>query len=256
MVELIFLGTGTSQGIPLIGCECEVCTSSDPKDKRLRSSVLVCTKNTSIVVDTGPDFRQQMLREQVKKLNAVLFTHEHKDHIAGLDDIRAYNFILKKKIPIYATSRVLKALEREFHYVFHDDKYPGVPEVEINEIAKEAFYINDLYIQPIEVLHYQLPVWGFIFNNQIAYITDASFISEEEKAKLKGMDVFIVNALRKEKHISHFTLEEALELISELKPERAYLTHISHQMGRHDEVSTILPDNVFLSYDGMKVRGD
>jgi phosphoribosyl 1,2-cyclic phosphate phosphodiesterase len=253
MIELIFLGTGTSQGVPLIGCQCEVCQSNDNKDKRLRSSVLVRTHQTTIVVDTGPDFRQQMLREKVNQLDAVLFTHEHKDHIAGLDDIRAYNFILKKKMPVYANARVIKALEREFHYIFHDEKYPGVPEIDIHEININGFIIGDFQILPVEVMHYKLPVYGFVFNKKIAYITDANYISESEKDKLKNLDVLIINALRREKHISHFTLNEAIELIQELKPQKAYLTHISHQLGKHEMVSKELPENIFLAYDGLSI---
>ncbi|RME17705.1 MAG: MBL fold metallo-hydrolase [Bacteroidetes bacterium] len=253
MTELIFLGTGTSQGVPIIGCECEVCLSSNQKDKRLRSSVFVRTKQTNVVIDTGPDFRQQMLRENIKQLDAVVFTHEHKDHIAGLDDVRAFNYILKKKIPVYATARVIKALEREFYYVFEEEKYPGVPELEIIEINTKCFQINDLHIQPVQVLHYQLPVLGFILNKKIAYITDANYISPDEKEKLKGIEVLIINALRREKHISHFTLEEALELVNELQPQKAYFTHISHQLGKHEEVSKELPENVFLAYDGLKM---
>jgi phosphoribosyl 1,2-cyclic phosphate phosphodiesterase len=253
MIELIFLGTGTSQGVPLIGCQCEVCQSDDNKDKRLRSSVLVRTQKTTIIVDTGPDFRQQMLREKVNQLDAVLFTHEHKDHIAGLDDIRAYNFILKKKMPVYANARVIKALEREFHYIFHDEKYPGVPEIDIHEININGFIIGDIQILPVEVMHYKLPVYGFVFNKKIAYITDANYISESEKDKLKNLDVLILNALRREKHISHFTLNEAIELIQELKPRKAYLTHISHQLGKHEVVSKELPENIFLAYDGLSI---
>jgi len=253
MIELIFLGTGTSQGVPLIGCQCEVCQSNDDKDKRLRSSVLVRTQKTTIVVDTGPDFRQQMLREKVNQLDAVLFTHEHKDHIAGLDDIRAYNFILKKKMPVYANARVIKALEREFHYIFNDEKYPGVPEIEIHEININGLIIGDIEILPVEVMHYKLPVYGFVFNKKIAYITDAHYISESEKDKLKNLDVLILNALRREKHISHFTLNEAIELIQELKPRKAYLTHISHQLGKHEVVSKELPENIFLAYDGLSI---
>jgi len=253
MLELIFLGTGTSQGVPLIACDCNVCTSQDSKDKRLRSSVLVRTSQTTLVVDTGPDFRQQMLRENVKILDAVLFTHEHKDHIAGLDDVRAYNFILKKKMPVYATERVIKALQREFYYIFNDEKYPGIPEIDIHLIDNQAFYIQDIHIQPVELLHYKLPVLGFIFNQRLAYITDANYISPPEKNKLKNLDVLIINALRREKHISHFTLQEALDIIQELQPKKAYLTHISHQLGTYKEVSKELPQNVFLAYDGLKI---
>ncbi|MCX8142796.1 MAG: MBL fold metallo-hydrolase [Bacteroidia bacterium] len=252
-MELIFLGTGTSQGVPLIACDCNVCTSQDSKDKRLRSSVLVRTSQTTLVVDTGPDFRQQMLRENVKVLDAVLFTHEHKDHIAGLDDVRAYNFILKKKMPVYATKRVINALQREFYYIFNDEKYPGIPEIDIHLIDNQAFYIQDIHIQPVELLHYKLPVLGFIFNQRLAYITDANYISPPEKNKLKNLDVLIINALRREKHISHFTLQEALDIIQELQPKKAYLTHISHQLGTYKEVSKELPQNVFLAYDGLKI---
>lgn len=254
MTELVFLGTGTSQGVPLIGCDCPVCLSDNIKDKRLRSSVLVRTETTIIVVDTGPDFRQQMLRENVKHLDAVVFTHEHKDHIAGLDDVRAFNFILKKKIPVFATQRVINALKREFYYAFEDEKYPGVPELDIHHIDKKPFVIGDLFITPVEVLHFQLPVLGFIFNEKIVYITDANYISDEEKEKIKNKDVLVLNALRKEKHISHFTLQEALELIEELQPKKAYLTHISHQLGKYEEVSKELPPNVFLSYDGLRIK--
>lgn len=253
MLELIFLGTGTSQGVPLIACDCNVCTSQDSKDKRLRSSVLVRTSQTTLVVDTGPDFRQQMLRENVKVLDAVLFTHEHKDHIAGLDDVRAYNFILKKKMPVYATKRVINALQREFYYIFNDEKYPGIPEIDIHLIDNQAFYIQDIHVQPVELLHYKLPVLGFIFNQRLAYITDANYISPPEKNKLKNLDVLIINALRREKHISHFTLQEALDIIQELQPKKAYLTHISHQLGTYKEVSKELPQNVFLAYDGLKI---
>lgn len=254
MLELVFLGTGTSQGVPIIACECNVCTSQDSKDKRLRSSVLIRTSQTTLVVDTGPDFRQQMLRENVKVLDAILFTHEHKDHIAGLDDVRAYNFILKKKIPVYATERVIKALQREYYYIFNDEKYPGIPEIDIHLIDNQAFYIQDIHIQPVELLHYKLPVLGFIFNQRLAYITDANYISPLEKNKLKNLDVLIINALRREKHISHFTLQEALDIIQELQPQKAYLTHISHQLGTYKEVSKELPQNVFLAYDGLQIK--
>lgn len=257
MLELVFLGTGTSQGVPLIGCECKVCQSPNPKDKRLRSSVWIKTPHTNIVVDTGPDFRQQMLRENVKRLDAVLFTHEHKDHIAGLDDIRAYNFIMRKKIPVYATNRVWNALKREFYYIFEEEKYPGVPEIECYEIFPDkAFYIQDIFIQPIQLMHHLMPVLGFIFNKKIAYMTDANYIDECEKMKLKNIDILVINALRKEKHISHFTLEEALALIKEINPQRAYLTHISHQLGLYDEIIKELPENVYLSYDGLVLSVD
>ncbi len=252
-LSLTFLGTGTSQGVPLIGCDCEVCVSENQKDKRLRSSVLIQSNHTSIVIDTGPDFRQQMLREKVSRLDAVVFTHEHKDHIAGLDDIRAYNFLLKKKMPIYASERVFEALKREFHYIFFDDKYPGVPEIEPYLIDLNPFQISDIHITPITLLHYKLPVFGYVFNKKIAYITDANYISPEEMDKLKNIDVLVINALRKTPHISHFTLSQALQIISELNPKQAYLTHISHQLGLHNQVQQGLPSNVFVAFDGLKI---
>ncbi|GIV28319.1 MAG: MBL fold metallo-hydrolase [Bacteroidia bacterium] len=253
MLEVIFLGTGTSQGVPLIGCECAVCISDDERDKRLRSSILVRDEETTIVVDTGPDFRQQMLREKIKRIDAILYTHEHKDHIAGMDDVRAFNFILKKKMPVYVSDRVLRALEREFYYVFSDEKYPGIPEIDVHIIDTMPFYINSIYIQPVELLHYRMPVLGYVFNKKVAYITDANYISDVEKNKIKNLEVLIVNALRREKHVSHFTLNEALQLIQEVNPRRAYLTHISHQLGKHEEVSRELPDNVFVAYDGLRL---
>ena len=252
-MKITFLGTGTSQGVPLIACECEVCKSSDVRDKRLRCSILVESNGKSIVVDTGPDFRQQMLRENVKQLDAVLFTHEHKDHIAGLDDIRAFNFILKKRMEVYASTRVQEAIKREFAYIFADFKYPGIPEIDLLTIENKAFQVQGIDVTPIEVMHYKLPVFGFRFHDFV-YITDANFISPEEKAKIKGCKVLVLNALRRQTHVSHFTLEEALQLIAELKPEKAYLTHISHQLGKYADVERELPPNVFQAYDGLKLE--
>ncbi|SNT11513.1 phosphoribosyl 1,2-cyclic phosphate phosphodiesterase [Ekhidna lutea] len=251
-MKITFLGTGTSQGIPVIGCKCEVCSSVDYRDNRLRSSILVEIDGTHIVVDTGPDFRQQMLRERVDKLDAVLFTHAHKDHVAGLDDIRSFNFLQKKDMPIYATSHVLGRLKQEFSYIFEDSKYPGVPRVDTNPIENETFQINGIDIQPIEVMHYKLPVLGFRFGD-FTYITDANHIAEEEKEKIKGSKILVLNALQKKSHISHFNLEEALELIEELKPEKGYLTHIGHFMGTHFAVSKELPENVEIAWDGLKL---
>jgi phosphoribosyl 1,2-cyclic phosphate phosphodiesterase len=252
-VKITFLGTGTSQGVPLIACKCPVCTSNDPRDKRLRTSVLVETDTTTFVIDTGPDFRQQMLREKVTKMDAVIFTHEHKDHIAGLDDIRAFNFILKKRIPVYAEMRVQEAIRREFAYIFADYKYPGIPEIDFHSIENVPFSIQGISVMPIRVMHFNLPVYGFRFSDFV-YITDANAISEEEKEKIRGCKIMVINALRRQTHVSHFNLEQALELITELKPEKAYLTHISHQLGKHSDLEKELPENVFQAYDGLKLE--
>jgi phosphoribosyl 1,2-cyclic phosphate phosphodiesterase len=251
-IKITFLGTGTSQGIPLVACNCEVCSSTDSKDKRLRTSVLVETAQTRFVIDSGPDFRQQLLREKIRKLDAVVFTHEHKDHIAGLDEVRAFNYSSGKRMPVFATDRVQDALKREFAYVFSEVKYPGIPEVDLYSIENDPLIIGDIIIQPINVMHFKLPVKGFRIND-FAYITDANFIPESEKPKLEGLQVLVLNALRKEPHVSHFTLEEALDLVRELKPKKAYFTHISHQLGRHNEVTKELPSNVELASDGLQL---
>ncbi len=249
-LKITFLGTGTSQGVPVIACNCEVCLSTDKKDKRTRSSILISYNDKNIVVDTGPDFREQMLRENVQNLEAVLFTHEHKDHLAGMDDVRAFNFKSKQDMPVYANKRVIEALKREFHYVFAEIKYPGVPEIMINQIDFSSFNLFGKNIVPIEVMHHKLPVTCFRIDN-FTYITDANFISKEEKKKIFGTEYLVINALRKEKHISHFTLDEALELIQEINPKKAYLTHISHLLGKHEDVSKELPNNVEIAYDGL-----
>ena len=252
-MKITFLGTGTSQGVPVIACQCPVCQSSDPMDKRLRSSVLVEVDDITFVIDTGPDFRQQMLRENVRVLNAVLFTHEHRDHIAGLDDIRAYNFILKNPMDVYAEERVIRALQYEFPYIFAERKYPGIPQINVHLINEQSFSINNLTVIPIRALHYRLPVLGFRFGD-FAYITDANHVSDQEKEKLKNLKIFTICALRKKEHISHFTLSAAIALIREIQPETAYLTHISHQMGLHADIQEELPENIFLAYDGLKVE--
>jgi len=253
-MKLTFLGTGTSQGIPVIGCNCEVCRSDDPRDDRLRTSAMITVDGRNYVFDTGPDFRQQMLRANPENVDAVIFTHEHKDHIAGMDDIRPFNFKTRQPLNIYAHPRVQEALKREYHYVFSEDKYPGVPEVNVHTLKKDQpFNINGTRFNPVEVMHYKLPVLGFRVHD-VAYITDANYIDETEKAKLKNLDVLVINALRKEQHISHFNLEEAIELVDELKPKRAFFTHISHLMGRHAEVSKELPPHVAIAYDGLVVE--
>ncbi len=248
-----FLGTGTSQGVPMIGCECAVCTSKDPKDKRLRSSILVQSDQTTIVVDSGPDFRQQMLRQEVKKLDAVLFTHEHKDHIAGLDDVRAYNYLSGKGMDVFATVNVQEALKREFFYVFSNQTYPGIPKLNLRTIDNKPFSIGDIPIVPVAVKHMLLPVLGFRFKD-FSYITDANHIDEVEIEKLKGSRYLVLNALRKEKHPSHFTLKEALALVDQIKPEKAWFTHLSHQMGKHEDVNSQLPNGVECAYDGLQIE--
>ncbi|MCX6181002.1 MAG: MBL fold metallo-hydrolase [Bacteroidetes bacterium] len=249
-MKITFLGSGTSQGMPVIACECEVCASTDAKDNRLRVSIMIETEGKVFVIDAGPDFRQQMLREKVKKLNAIVFTHEHKDHIAGLDDVRAFNYITKKPAEIYASDLVQVALKREFHYVFSGIDYPGIPQLNLHTINNSPFEIEGVKFIPISVLHYKLPVYGFRIGD-FTYITDANYISEEELEKVKGSKILVLNALRKEKHISHFTLDEAVDLIKKVKPEKAYLTHISHMMGKHADVSKELPDGIELAYDGL-----
>ena len=249
-MKFTFLGTGTSQGVPVIACDCEVCQSENVKDKRLRTSAMIEVDGVNLVIDSGPDFRQQMLREKVQDVDAILFTHEHKDHLAGLDDVRAFNFKHNKDMEVFASARVQEALKREFWYVFQEFKYPGVPNVNLNLIEDAKFQVKGVEVTPINVLHYKLPVKAFRVKD-LTYITDANFISEEEKEKIKGSKVLIVNALRKEEHLSHFTLSEALDFITEINPEKAYLTHISHLLGKHDDVEKELPENVFLAYDGL-----
>jgi len=249
-MKITFLGTGTSQGVPVIGCDCNVCISKNEKDKRLRSSILIEDKGEVIVVDTGPDFRQQMLREHVQQLDAVVFTHEHKDHIAGLDDVRAFNFKQKKDMQVYATLETQEALKREFHYAFAENPYPGVPQIKLNTIDNDIFNIGDVALTPINVWHYKMPVKAFRVNN-FTYITDANRIEGHELDKIRGSEVIVINALRKTDHISHFKLSEAIDLLNELKPKRAYLTHISHFLGTHDEVQKELPDFVQIAYDGL-----
>ncbi len=251
-MKITFLGTGTSQGVPLIGCDCEVCLSTDEKDKRLRSSILIEDQGYVFVIDTGPDFRQQMLRENVKRLDAVIFTHEHRDHIAGLDDIRAFNFTMKQAIDVYADANVDRALRKSLWYIFSEEKYPGIPEVRMHHISGDPFTVGHTKFIPIEVLHHKLPVWGFRVNS-FTYITDANFISEKEKEKIYGSEVLVLNALRREKHISHFSLEEAITLAEELKPKTTYLTHISHQLGKHEDIEKELPPHIHLAYDGLKL---
>lgn len=249
-MRVTFLGTGTSQGVPVIACDCEVCTSANHKDKRLRSSVMIEAFGKVIVIDSGPDFRYQMLRAGVQRLDAIVFTHEHKDHVAGLDDIRPFNYKQKSAIDIYATERVQAALKREFAYIFHEVQYPGMPEININTIDTEPFKIGIVNVTPIEVLHYKLPVLGFRIGD-FTYITDAKTVSDTEREKIKGTKILVINALQYDKHISHFTFEEAIAFAQDMGAEQTYFTHISHRLGKHDEVSLQLPDNIQLAYDGL-----
>jgi phosphoribosyl 1,2-cyclic phosphate phosphodiesterase len=249
-----FLGTGTSQGIPVIACPCAVCQSRDKKDNRLRTAGMLEALGTTIVFDSGPDFRQQMLREKVKVLDAVVFTHPHKDHTAGMDDIRAFNFLLNRKMDVFANDLTLESLKREFPYVFAEEKYPGVPEIELHKIhAYKKFETGNIALLPIHVMHHKMPVLGFRYQN-FAYITDANFISDKSIALLQDLDVLVLNALRIEPHISHFNLAEAIEMVERLKPKKAYFTHLSHLMGKHKEVSKLLPKGIALAYDGLRIE--
>jgi len=249
-MEITFLGTGTSQGVPVIACDCEVCMSNNPKDTRLRSSIHVQHENTSIVVDTGPDFRIQMLDNNIQSLDAVLYTHEHRDHTAGLDDIRPYYYKKGSAFDVYATERVQDFLKASFSYIFHEKRYPGVPELNLNTIGTETFNVGDFRVIPIEVLHYKLPVLGFRFGD-FTYITDANFISEKEMEKIEGSKILVLNALRIEPHISHYNLDEAIQVASRIGAEKTYFTHISHLLGRHNDIEKVLPESIHLAYDGL-----
>ncbi len=253
IVKFTFLGTGTSQGVPVIACDCHTCTSEDPRDKRLRTSLLLETSGITMVFDAGPDFRQQMLREHVTKLDAIILSHEHKDHISGLDDVRAFNYKSQDAIDIFAEERVQRAVRREYSYVFAEYQYPGIPRMRLNAISDLNFKIKNVEITPIRVYHYRLPIYGFRIGN-FGYITDANYIPDESKEKLFGVKYMVINALRKEKHISHFSLREAIDLIREISPRKAFLTHISHQMGRSSEVSKELPSEIMLAYDGLSLN--
>ncbi len=249
-MKVTFLGTGTSQGVPVIGCLCEVCSSLDFRDKRLRVSIHIEIEGNSFIIDSGPDFRQQILRAHIQKMDALIFTHQHKDHTAGMDDIRSFNFKQNMDMPVFATKDVFEQLKREFFYIFEEVKYPGVPKIQVNIIDDSPFKINGIKITPIQVMHYKLPVFGYRISD-FTYITDANYISDAEKKKIKGSKVLVLNALQHDKHISHFNLQEALDLVEELKPEKAYFTHISHKLGLHNSIT--LPDNVTLAYDGLTI---
>lgn len=254
-MQVTLLGTGTSSGVPMIGCECEVCRSMDFRDKRLRTSALIEVKGLHLLIDTGPDFRQQALRLNLKQLDAVLFTHEHKDHTAGLDEVRAFNFRTGQEMPIYARPSVLTQLEREFAYIFSDKKYPGVPRIQTHKIANEPFDVLGVRIIPIEVMHLKLPVFGYRIGD-FTYLTDLNYIAEAELEKVKGTRVLVLDALQRTSHLSHFTLAQSLEVVERLRPERTYLVHMSHRIGLHRDVDrelSELPFFVRLGYDGLRI---
>ncbi len=251
-MEILALGSGTSQGIPLIGCSCPACTSVDPRDKRLRSSIYVRTDKVAIQVDVGPDFRMQYLNNGLNHLDHVLFTHEHNDHVIGLDELRALNFIQGKALPLYAEDRVLGEIKKRFHYAFAENKYPGVPQLELHKLPTESFQLEDVEVTPIRIIHGKLPIYGFRFND-FAYITDASEIKDQEVAKLQGLEVLIINALRETSHYSHFSLSEAIEQIERIGPKKAYITHISHMMGPVSHWEHKLPSGVLPLEDNLRI---
>jgi phosphoribosyl 1,2-cyclic phosphate phosphodiesterase len=251
-VKVTFLGTGTSIGVPVITCDCPVCLSADQRDKRMRTSVMIEVNGLTLVIDCGPDFRHQMLRQQVMNLDAVIFTHEHRDHIAGLDDVRAFNYVLNKKIDIYGTPQVMEAIRIEFPYIFSESRYFGAPQLTVHKIDDKPFSIQGVELIPIRALHEKLPVTGYRIGD-FTYITDASFISDEELDKIRGSKIVVLNALRNSKHVSHFSVGEAVDILSKLKPEMGYLTHLSHFVGLHEDVNKKLPDFVRLAYDGLEV---
>ena len=252
-MKITFLGTGTSQGIPMIASNHPVCLSNNSKDKRLRSSIMISWDNNRYIIDCGPDFRQQMLRENIQAINGVLFTHEHSDHTAGIDDLRPYTYKMGE-VPIYAQERVIESLKIRFSYIFEtENRYAGAPKLIENIIGSNSFMLNGVQVTPIAVMHGKLPITGYRFGN-VAYITDLKTMSDHEKKKLENLDVLILNALRISAHPTHLNLEEAISFVNEIKPKKAYFTHISHKLGFHEEVEKILPENVFLSYDGLEIK--
>ncbi len=252
-IRIVFLGTGTSTGVPVVACDCDVCTSPDHRDRRLRTSVMVQVNGHNFIIDCGPDFRYQMIREKVEDISAIIFTHGHRDHIAGLDDVRAFNYVLNKTVNVFASEEVINSIKREFPYIFTEKRFFGAPQLEFHIIDNNKFMVENIEFTPIEVLHHKLTVFGFRIGN-FTYITDANYISDQEKEKIKGSEILVINALRKSKHISHFSLEEALEIIGEIAPRKAYITHLSHFIGLHETIQQSLPSNVFLAYDGLTVE--
>lgn len=256
-LEVILTGTGTSQGVPVIGCPCQVCDSEDKRDHRLRTAAVIHYRNVYIGIDCGPDFRQQVLREGITNMQAILLTHEHNDHVIGMDDVRPFNFMSRQDMPMYCTEQVAQSLKKRFDYVFAEqDRYPGAPRAELRLISAETpFYVDTLHIQPIQAWHGRMPVLGFRIG-EFAYLTDVKFIEDSELEKLKGIKSLVINALHHEAHYSHLNLQEALELIARIAPEKAWLTHCSHRMGRYVEVQPTLPDGVFLGFDGLRILVD
>ena len=251
-LKITILGTGTSLGVPIIGCNCTVCTSSNPKDNRLRASALIECDGQRFVIDAGPDFRQQMLRNSVSSIDAILLTHEHKDHVSGLDDIRAFNFLNKKPVDIYSEKRVQESIRKDFAYVFSAIQYPGIPQMNLHSIGTDPFAINDIGIIPIRAMHYKLPILGFRIGD-FTYISDANYIAPEETDKIRGTRIMVINALRWEPHMSHFCIPETIRFIEEIKPEKAYLTHLSHQAGLHEELLKKLPEGIEPGFDGLVI---
>lgn len=252
-MKVTFLGTGTSQGVPVIACSCNVCQSTDSKDKRLRASVLVEVDGLNIVIDAGPDFRQQMLRVGVKRLDAILVTHEHYDHIAGLDDIRAFNWVEKRPTPIYVEQHAFDAIRNMFGYVFAKEKYPGIPQMAVNIIDEQPFFIQSTKILPIRAMHYKLPILGFRIGDFV-YLTDVKVLPDSERWKVRGAKYLVINALRRQEHLSHLTLNEAIEIVRDVKPEQAFLTHIGHQLGKHAEEEKLLPQGIHFAYDNLTLE--
>jgi len=252
-VRLTFLGTGTSQGVPVIACHCNVCRSSDERDTRLRTSALLTTDNNSnILFDIGPDFRQQMLHHSVEHLDAILITHAHRDHVGGLDDIRSFNYVQHSKMNVYLNNEAKTALLRDYRYIFENHQFPGLPEADLHEVGAEPFLAAGETVMPIRAMHKDLPILGYRIRN-FAYITDANYIAPSEMEKLKGVEILVINALRKAKHFSHYSLPEALEVIGQIQPKQSYITHISHEMGLHSEVEKELPDGVHQAYDNLQI---
>jgi phosphoribosyl 1,2-cyclic phosphate phosphodiesterase len=252
-LKVTFLGTGTSQGVPVIACDCEVCRSLDYRDKRTRTSIHIEVDGKSIVFDTGPDFREQMLRERINHLDAVIYTHEHKDHTAGLDDVRSYNFKQEMDMPVYGRKPVLQQIKREFAYIFAANKYPGIPKVKLHEIENQPFQVEGIDILPVDVMHYKLPVFGYRIKD-FTYITDVNHIPDEEKRKIRGSKVLVLSALQKHSHLSHFNLEQAIAVVKELEIPQAYFIHMGHRMGLHRDIEEELPDGMELAHDGLKIE--
>ena len=259
-MKITFLGTGTSQGVPVIACNCPVCRSSDSHDKRLRTSALVSDSHgNNVLIDIGPDFRAQMLANDVSHLDAILITHAHRDHVGGIDDIRPFNWVQHRKMDIYANSQALSAIKHDYHYIFDYHQFPGLPEATLHDVSDcVPFYVGDFQITPVRGMHKDLPVLGFVFEencgNRLAYITDMNHIDQSELQKLNDLDLLVINALRREKHFSHFSLPESLAIIEQTSPKSAYIIHVSHEMGFHHDVDSNMPPNVHLAYDNLTVE--